>query len=296
MNSTLSFGKYSPYNSFIHKLDPRVKLFLSLCFVVVIFLPFNLWITKLIFSGIYLLISFIVLLIAKIKIRDFLSDLKGMWIMMVFLLVAYIFIPNTMDSIVQSPVAFSIGNYTVYWGVICQAGYIILRLIIMLVVMMILTSSTSPMELTYGFEFYMTPLKIFHFPVHEVSMTLSIALRFIPTLLEETNRIMKAQASRGVDFNHGGLIKKFKAVISLIIPLFVSSIERSEELANAMEARGYDPRAKRTKYRVLKFSWRDLLAFLLVIAFVGGVITAFVIDKNIPGGIDFFSFFGGKSF
>ena len=133
---------------------------------------------------------------------------------------------------------------------------------------MILTSTTKPMELTYGIEWYMLPLKVIKFPVSEIAMTLSIALRFIPTLLEETNRIMKAQASRGVDFTRGGLGKRLKAIITLIIPLFVSAIERSEELSNAMEARGYDPKAKRSKYRILHFSYRDIIAFLIILLIV----------------------------
>ena len=137
------------------------------------------------------------------------------------------------------------------------------------------------MDLTYAFEWYMTPLKLVRFPVHEIAMTLSIALRFIPTLLDETNRIMKAQASRGVDFNKGGLFKRFKAVISLIIPLFVSAIQRSEELSDAMEARGYDPRAKRTKYRKLMFGWRDIIALLVALAIFGGVLYLFIYDKRI---------------
>ena len=126
----------------------------------------------------------------------------------------------------------------------------------------------------------MLPLKPLHFPTHEIAMTLSIALRFIPTILDETERIMKAQASRGVDFNHGGLFKRFGAVIALIIPLFVSALERSEELANAMIVRGYDPRAKRTRYRLLRFSWRDIIAFVLVVALFVGVILLFVKDTK----------------
>ena len=183
--------------------------------------------------------------------------------------------------------AFNIG-FDVYWQAIYQAGYIILRLILMMAIMMVLTSTTKPMDLTYGFEWYMTPLKLVKFPVHAVAMTLSIALRFIPTLLEESERIMKAQASRGVDFNRGGLGKRFKAIISLIIPLFVSAIDRSEELSNAMEVRGYDPRAKRTRYRVLRFGWRDLLAFLFVGALFAGIIVLFVFDKRSGSGISLF--------
>ena len=155
-----------------------------------------------------------------------------------------------------------------------------MRLVLMLALTMVLTSTTKPMDMTYAFEWYMTPLKVVRFPAHEIAMTLSIALRFIPTLLDETERIMKAQASRGVDFNHGGLFKRFGAVIALIIPLFVSALERSEELANAMIVRGYDPRAKRTRYRLLRFSWRDIIAFLLIGGLFAGIIVLFVLDKK----------------
>ena len=136
------------------------------------------------------------------------------------------------------------------------------------------------MDMTYAFEWYMTPLKVVRFPAHEIAMTLSIALRFIPTLLDETERIMKAQASRGVDFNRGGLFKRFGAVIALIIPLFVSALERSEELANAMIVRGYDPRAKRTRYRKLRFTWRDIIAFLFIGGLFAGIIFLFVLDRR----------------
>ena len=143
---------------------------------------------------------------------------------------------------------------------------------------MVLTGTTKPMDLTYALEWYMAPLKLIKFPVHIVAMTLSIALRFIPTLLDETQRIMKAQASRGVDFNRGGLFKRIGAVLSLIVPLFVSAIGRSEELSNAMEARGYDPYAKRSRYRILQFGWRDLIGFVIVAAIFGGILALRIID------------------
>lgn len=160
----------------------------------------------------------------------------------------------------------------------------------MISITMLLTSTTKPMDLTYGLEWYMTPLKYLHFPVHEVAMTLSIALRFIPTILDETDRIMKAQASRGVDFNRGGLFKRFKAVISLIIPLFVSSIERSEELSNAMEARGYDPKGKRSKYRLLKFHLSDLFTFIIIGLIFGSLLTLLIFDKQHQIDIIYFVF------
>ena len=154
----------------------------------------------------------------------------------------------------------------------------------MIALTLVLTSTTKPMDLTYALEWYMTPFKLIGFPAHEIAMTVSIALRFIPTLLEETMRIMKAQESRGVDFKHGKLSSRLRAIISLIVPLFVSSFQRSEELADAMEARGYDPKAKRTRFNKLTFHLSDLFALLLTAIFVTGIIliSAFKIDYMNP--------------
>ena len=203
-----------------------------------------------------------------------------MWLFIIILMAIYIFIPNNNYYL---PTAFKIGSLQVKWDAFCQSGYIVLRLIMMISLTMVLTSTTKPMDMTYAFEWFLSPLKLIkpaRFVAHEIAMTLSIALRFIPTLLEETERIMKAQASRGVDFNRGGLFKRFGAVIALIIPLFVSALERSEELANAMIVRGYDPRANRTRYRLLRFSWRDIIAFSLVAIGFAGVIVLFVFDRT----------------
>ena len=282
--TNITFGRYSPYNTFTHKLDARNKILLVILLVVGIFFQFKVWSTTLLMSGLYLVLVITVMIISRVSFLDLLNSLKGLWLLIIFMFAIYIFIPNSTYS---GPVAFNIG-FDVYWQAIYQAGYIILRLILMMAIMMVLTSTTKPMDLTYGFEWYMTPLKLVKFPVHAVAMTLSIALRFIPTLLEESERIMKAQASRGVDFNRGGLGKRFKAIISLIIPLFVSAIDRSEELSNAMEVRGYDPRAKRTRYRVLRFGWRDLLAFLFVGALFALIIVLFVFDKRSGVGINLF--------
>ena len=276
--SSLTFGRYSPYHTFIHKLDPRNKLFILVLFMVSIFLQFSLWSTTLLMSGVFLIVFLLIMIIARVNFFELFRSLSSMWFMVIFLLVIYIFVPN--PTYTHVCYAFS-SSYAIYWDAFYQCGYIILRLVLMISLTMVLTSSTKPMELTYAFEWYMTPLKLIHFPVHELAMTLSIALRFIPTLLDETSRIMKAQESRGVDFNRGGLFKRFRAIISLIIPLFVSAIQRSEELSDAMEARGYDPRAKRTRYRRLIFSFRDVIALLLGLALFGGVLYLFIYDHSI---------------
>jgi len=181
--------------------------------------------------------------------------------------VVYILVPNTNPVL---GLAWQIKGWKVYWDAFAEAGKILLRLMMMVMLTLILTASTKPLDLTYAFEWYLSPLKIFHFPSAEVAMTICIALRFIPTLLEDASRVMKAQSSRGVDFEHGHIWRRITGITSLIIPLFVSSFMRSEELANAMECRGYDPREKRTRYRQLKFHLGDLFAFLFLCAYLAG--------------------------
>ena len=275
--ASMTFGRYSFRDTFVHRLDARNKIFLMILCMVGIFFQFHMWSTSLLLSGIYFIGLIILMIISRVSLLDLFRSLGGMWIFIIILMAIYIFIPNNNYYLND---AFVVGDLHVKWDAFCQTGYIILRLIIMISLTMVLTSTTKPMDMTNAFEWYMMPLKPLHFPTHEIAMTLSIALRFIPTLLDETQRIMKAQASRGVDFNHGGLFKRLGAVVALIIPLFVSALERSEELANAMIVRGYDPKAKRTKYRVLRFSWRDIVAFLVVGLFFASIIVLFVFDNN----------------
>ena len=275
--ASVTFGRYTFRDTYVHRLDARNKILLMILFMVGIFFQFHLWSTSLLLSGVYFVVLIIIMLISRVNFFSLFKSLSGMWLFIIILMAIYIFIPNTNYYL---PTAFNIGSLEVKWDAFCQSGYIILRLILMISLTMILTSTTKPMDMTYAFEWYMTPLKVVRFPAHEIAMTLSIALRFIPTLLDETERIMKAQASRGVDFNRGGLFKRFGAVIALIIPLFVSALERSEELANAMIVRGYDPRAKRTRYRKLRFTWRDIVAFLFIGGVFAGIIFLFVLDRR----------------
>lgn len=272
--NNLTFGRYSPFNTVIHKLDPRNKIFLMVLFYVCIFLKVTSWSSTLIMSGVLLLFLIVITIISRVSFLSLIKSLGAMWILFIFLLVIYIFVPNPEYKFV----AFYINNYPIYYDSFYQGGYIIIRLVMMLLITMILTSTTKPMDLTYGLEWYLTPLKVVKFPSHIVAMTLSIALRFIPTLIDETNRIIKAQSSRGVDFNHGGFIKRFRAIFALIVPLFVSAINRSEELSDAMEARGYDPYAKRSRYRKLSFKWIDLIALILVVAVFTGLLYLVIHD------------------
>ncbi|NLN80625.1 MAG: energy-coupling factor transporter transmembrane protein EcfT [Erysipelotrichia bacterium] len=264
----IALGRYVPYKTLLHRLDPRSKLLMLVLLMVAVFYSYQTYTMTFLMGGILLLFIVTLLLIAKIRLRQLFSSLKALWMMVIILLFINVLIP----PLNASNIAFKIGNFAIYYESIFQSLKIILRLVLMIALTLILTSTTKPLDLTYALEWYMSPLKIIKFPAHEIAMTVSIALRFIPTLLDETMRIMKAQASRGVDFERGKLKEKIKALLSLIVPLFMSAFLRSEELANAMEARGYNPRGKRTKYRQLKWQMSDTFSLVLIT-----LVTAFVI-------------------
>ena len=265
MNTVL--GRYVPLNTWVHRLDARVKILMTILLMVCLFMNYETWSMSYLMMGLLGILTFVLLYSCRMRFSQVLKSFRSLWFMMLFLLVIYIFVPYTNPTL---GVAFQIKDWVVYWDAFAQTGKILLRLMLMIMVTTILTASTKPLDLTYALEWYLAPLKILKAPVPEISMTISIALRFIPTLLEDANRVMKAQASRGVDFAKGHLWQRITGLTSLIIPLFVSSFMRSEELANAMECRGYDPRLPRTKYRKLKFHLADLFVALFFIALIVG--------------------------
>ena len=256
--NNISLGRYIPYDTIIHKLDPRSKIIAMILLLVCVFLPIG----YIGFAALLVLI-FILLKVAKIKVSSIFKSLKPMWFMMIFILVINMFLIQDGD------VLFVLFGRSFYVKAFTQTLMIIIRLMLMISVTTVLTATTKPLDLTYGLEYFMSPLKVIKFPAHEIAMTISIALRFIPTILEETQKIMKAQASRGVDLQEGKLKEKIGAIVSLIIPLFISAFQRSEELANAMEARGYNPSAKRTRYRILKFKKIDFASLIISILVLG---------------------------
>jgi energy-coupling factor transport system permease protein len=274
MSSSISIGRYVPYDSFIHKLDPRFKFLAMILLMVSVFLKFEtLWMNFIVY-GVLVIFVLIILFVGHVKLSSLFKQLRAMWFMVLFLLIINMVIPGD-DSLGLG--YFTIfGGWNIYYVSLVNTAYIAIRLIIMVALSLVLTSTTTPLELTGALEWFMAPLKYIKFPVHEIAMTISLALRFIPTLLDETYRIMKAQASRGVDFENGKFKEKIKAIVSLIIPLFISSFQRSEDLANAMEARGYDPLAKRTRYRINKWHWRDTISSLFMALFFTGLILLMV--------------------
>lgn len=263
MNNMI-FGKYINNNSFLTKLDARFKLLVMIVLVVFCFIDLSFPAYLALFASLALLT-----IVGKLKFKPLLKVIKHMWFLMLILLIINIFT-------ITGEVWFKIGNIIIYKEAIYETIYIFLRLVMILMISNLLTCSTTPNELTYALEFYLTPLKLFKVNVYEISLMISIALRFIPTLFEEINRIMKAQTSRGVDFKYGKYREKLAALTSIIIPLFISCFQRADELSEAMTVKGYGM-GKRSSYKRLSLSYRDFIglismSFLLAIVVIIEVI------------------------
>lgn len=258
----VTLGRYIPMDSPIHKMDPRAKIGAMLLMLVAIFFPAG-WIGyAVLFAACTVLI-----LSAKLSFRYVWKSLKPMLVMMCFLLIINILVVKT------GTVLFSIGSFAVYSDAVLQTAYIVVRLLLMIMVTTTLTATTKPLDMTLGIEDLLQPFGKIGVPYHEIAMLISIALRFIPDLIDETNRILKAQESRGVDMQEGKLKEKIMAILSLIVPLFVSAFQRAEDLANAMEARGYAPGEPRTRYKVLKMRGTDWL----LLGFAAGLLVLMII-------------------
>lgn len=262
----MTIGRYLPLDSWMHKRDPRIKLVSMIILIVAVFIDIGF-----LGYGIIGAVLIVTLLISKVSFKMILKSMRAMLFMMVFLLIINTFVVKT------GALWINFGFIKIYEGAILQTLYIFIRLVIMISITTILTVSTKPMDLTMAIEDLLTPLKVIKVPAHEIAMIISIALRFIPTLIDEANRIMKAQASRGVDFDEGSLKEKISSILALIIPLFASSFQRAEELADAMEARGYVPGEERTRYRIFKINFQDIM--LLLVSFsilIGFIIKAYI--------------------
>jgi energy-coupling factor transport system permease protein len=262
----ITIGQYYPAESAIHKLDPRVKLFATLIYIIALFS----------FKGIasWIFISIGLFAVIKISKIPFKFIVKGLKAIVVILLITVCF------NLFLTP-----GNVT-YWSYgklkltdtgIMTAVVMIIRLIYLIIGTSLMTLTTTPNQLTDGLETSLAPLNKIHVPVHAIAMMMSIALRFIPILIEETDKIMKAQMARGADFEHGNLIQKAKNMVPLLVPLFVSAFRRADDLAMAMEARCYNGGEGRTKMKPLRYRKEDRLAYVLVLAFLAGVIALRVV-------------------
>lgn len=251
MLKDITIGQYLPGDSIVHKIDPRVKISVSFIFIVNIFIINN-------FAGYIPLFLFIMfsVLISKISFKYILRGLKP--ILVILIITAFINIFLTTGTIL-----YKLGPFEVTNEGLRLAGFMVLRLIFLIVGTSLLTLTTSPISLTDGIEHLLNPLKKIGVPAHELAMMMTIALRFIPTLLDETDKIMKAQMARGADFESGNVVRRAKNLVPLLVPLFISSFRRADELAMAMEARCYRGGTNRTRMKQLKIELRDFITIII---------------------------------
>lgn len=260
MNRDVTFGQFIPGNSLLHRMDPRVKIVLLCAIIATIFCTFN-------FYALGLVTAFIIvaILLSGVPLRMYLKSLKVIIIIVVITSLLNIFYSS------GTPV-FEFWIFKITLDGIYRAIYVTVRIIALILISSSLTFTTSPTDLTDAIERLMSPLKIFHVKVHEIAMMMTIALRFIPTLLDETDKIMSAQKARGADMESGNLIQKVKSLIPVLIPLFVSAFRRAYELAVAMECRCYQGGEGRTRMKSLHMKKLDYLSIILMALVVAGVV------------------------
>ena len=256
----ITLGQYMPADSMIHKLDARTKILLLIAMIAFIFSAQNYMALLLI-----TLASLLVVLITKISFLMYLKSMKVILIVVVFTGIINLFYGS-------GEVLWEWQFIKITEGGINNAVFVTIRIATLVIISSVLTFTTSPSDLTDGLERLLSPLKVFHVKVHEIAMMMTIALRFIPVLLEETDKIMNAQKARGAEMESGGLFKRVKALIPVLIPLFVSSFRRANELAVAMECRCYNGGKGRTRMNVPHFSRRDLAALIYSLIVFAGVI------------------------
>jgi energy-coupling factor transport system permease protein len=256
MLKDITLGQYYQTDSCIHRLDPRVKLGTTLLFIISLF----------IFNGIAgyavaALFLFIVIKLSKVPFKFMVRGMKAIVFLLIITIIFNLFLTTGTPLI-------TIWKFTITYEGVRMAGLLAVRLCFLIMGSSVMTLTTTPNQLTDGLEKMLTPLKKIKVPVHEIAMMMSIALRFIPILMEETDKIMKAQLARGADFENGNLIKRVKAMVPLLVPLFISAFRRANDLAMAMEARCYRGGEHRTKMKPLKYAKRDYVAYGIVILYL----------------------------
>ncbi len=255
MLKDITLGQYYPGDSKVHRLDPRVKILLTILYIVLLFTVKN-------FSGfaVFGVFTFFVIYAAKIPLRFVFKGIKPLLFIIAFTAILNIFMT-------QGRIAFRIPYTSIVatWEGILLAAFMIIRLVFLVIGTSLLTLTSSPISLTDGIEHLLSPLKKIGVPAHELAMMMTIAIRFIPTLLEETEKIMKAQTSRGADFETGNILKRAKSLVPLLVPLFISAFRRADELALAMECRCYNGGNGRTRMKQLKITKTDILSCVFVV-------------------------------
>lgn len=259
MIKDITIGQYYPTDSIIHKLDPRVKLLGTIGYIVALFI-----INNYIGFAVAGIILFSVVKVSKVPIKFMLKGLKSIFMILLLTVIFNLFTPG--EPLLE------LGFLTITKQGVHLALQMGIRLILLILGSSLMTFTTTPNNLTDGLESLLKPLNKIKVPVHEISMMMSIALRFIPILMEETDKIMKAQMARGADFETGGLIKRAKSLIPLLVPLFVSAFRRANDLAMAMEARCYHGGDGRTKMKPLKYKAKDIVSYLFICIYIGVIV------------------------
>ena len=257
----VSFGQYYPTQSFVHKCDPRTKLLFLVAYIVLVFLAKNFYAL-----GACALVLVISAVASRIPIKSLLRSVKAIVFLLAFTALLNLFFYSG-TTVIFSWWIITLTKEAVYFTI-----FLAVRLFLLVLASSLLTLTTTPVSLTDGIESLLAPLKWIRFPVHELALIMSIALRFIPILTEETGRIMNAQKARGADFETGGLVKRVKAIVPVLIPLLIGAFRRADELGDAMDARCYSGSKMRTKYKKLVFSWRDVIALCLILALIAGIV------------------------
>ena len=265
----VTFGQYYPKNSFVHKMDARIKLVLCLLFMVGIFFVQS-------YVGFALVTLFLIVVIAssKVPVKSILKSVKGIVVLLILTAMLNIFFTKS-GNVLASWWIFTITDEGLIY-----ASKMLLRLVYLVVGSSVLTLTTTPVDITHAIERLLAPLKIINFPVHDLALIMSLTLSFIPSLIDETDRIIRAQKARGADFDTGNLFQRAKAFVPILIPLLVGGFRRAEELANAMNSRCYEGATNRTQMRVMKLSWRDLVASLVCIVVFGGIIVVYAMKAT----------------
>ena len=261
MLKDVTFGQYYPTDSFVHRLDPRVKLVFLIVYIVMLFVARS-------FYGLALgaLLIVVTVFVSGVPFKSVLRSVRGLLILLIFTSLLNVFFHGGENLLVKW------GAIEIYLEGVMFAVFLMLRLIFLVMASAVLTLTTTPVSLTDGLESLLYPLNFIKFPVHVFALIMSIALRFIPTLIDETNRIINAQKARGADFESGNIFKRVKAVVPILIPLLISAFRRAEELGDAMDARCYSSAKKRTKYKKLKLGWRDGIAAIVAAVLIAGII------------------------
>ncbi|MDF2676628.1 MAG: cbiQ1 [Bacillota bacterium] len=260
MFKNLTIGQHYPVDSPVHELDPRVKIIMTFIFIISLFVidSFFPYLFVIAFLGIAITTS-------KVPVKFVLKGLRP-----ILMIIAFTFIINLLMT--PGRIIFELGFIKITEEGLKQAGFMAIRLTLLIMGTSLLTLTTSPIILTDGIESLLNPYKRFGLPAHELAMMMTIALRFIPTLMEETEKIMKAQKSRGADFESGNIINRAKNLVPLLVPLFISAFRRADELAMAMEARCYRGGENRTRMRQLKINSRDYVASLIFVVYLAAII------------------------